>query len=60
VGSLADTVLRISPWIRSEARFIQLQRGGAVQVMGCLLAEATMRGYFVISTRAELQMLVLL
>jgi hypothetical protein len=29
-------------------------------VLGCLPAEATMRGYFVISTRAEFQTLVLL
>jgi hypothetical protein len=56
-GSLAATVLGISPWIRSEAQFIQLLRDGAVQVLGCLPAEATTRGYFMISTRAELQML---
>lgn len=62
-GSLAATVLGISPWIRSEARFIQLiqlRRGGAVQVLGCLSAEATTRGYFMISIRAQLQMRVLL
>jgi hypothetical protein len=59
-GSLAATVLGISPWIRSEARFIQLLRGGSVQVLGCLPAEAPMRGYFMISTPAEVQMLVML
>jgi hypothetical protein len=59
-GSLAATVLGIGPWMRSEARFIQLLRGGAVQVLGCLPAEAATRGYFMISTCAELQMLVLL
>jgi hypothetical protein len=59
-GSLAATVLGISPWIREEARFIQLLRGGAVQVLGCLPAEATTAGYFMISTPAELQMLVIL
>jgi hypothetical protein len=58
-GALAATALGISPWIRSEARFIQLLRGGAVQVRGCLPAEATMQGYFMISTPAELQMLVM-
>ena len=59
-GSSAATGLGISPWMRSEARFIQLLRGGAVQDLGCLPAEAATRGSFMISTCAEFQMRVLL